>query len=264
MVAEHVFRTYGHHFITNDAVAYAERYAATFQACLLLRLANYPPANLLYHSASHWVNPGRAYDVLGAQLSTPSIPDALRIRYNAAPAGRAIITTTNAIIRAISQPRLSKGFVQHGGFDLNRISGLTTVIKADPPKYHKAYFAYGRADLTLQEKNELEAVKNDAARFAPYSQAFIGTYLRGADLSKAKALAKHANQNPLAMKRASNLFRLLGCDTPKNNEELLRWNLELVGTWTWISRWRLKGGDISVSFPILRWIYSDGERQTGA
>lgn len=101
MVAEHVFRTYDHHYIINDAAAYAERYLIIFRACLLPDLANFLPPALLYHSALHWVNPGRAYEVLGAQLSTPSIPDALSLRYNAAPAGTAIITTTDAVVRAM-------------------------------------------------------------------------------------------------------------------------------------------------------------------
>ena len=177
---------------------------------------------MLYHSALHWFSPGRASQVLGAQLNTPGIPDAPRIRYNAAPAGTATITTTDAIIKAMTQSGLATGFKVHGKFDLDKISALTATIKKDPPKYHKAYFAYGRGDLIAAEKADLEAVKQEASNFAPYSQAFITTYLQGADLSRARALAKHANQNSLAMKRAQNLFSLLGRNVPKNVEELFR------------------------------------------
>lgn len=207
MVAEYIFRTMGHHYITNDAVSYTERYAATLRACLVPDVATYLPSAMLYHSALHWVNPGRAREVLGAQMNSKSIPDALRIRYNAPPAGTAVITTTAAVIKELSQIGLASQFEQYGGFNLQSIVNMTAEIKRDPPKYHKEYLAYNRPDFTQTEKENLEKVKEEACRFAPYAQAFITTHLRQTDLDKAKVLARHANQNPLAMRRAANFFR---------------------------------------------------------
>ncbi|KAL9134982.1 MAG: hypothetical protein Q9175_003828 [Cornicularia normoerica] len=148
MVGEYVFRTLGHHYV-RDRGLYA--------------------SSLLYRSTLHWVNPGRAWDVLSAQKGTKTIPEALYDRYNGAPAKTTIITSTAAVIDSLTQTNLINQFAGHGKFDLKMITTLTEKIKADPPKYHQAYFAYGRAALTPAEKADVEIAKEEAVRFAPYS-----------------------------------------------------------------------------------------------
>lgn len=226
LIAEHVFRTMGHHYITEDSATYVERYRATFKACLMPHLANYLIPGVLFHAALHWVSPGRAWAVLRAQLDTQNIPDAIKIRANAAPAGTAIITTTAAVIESLSAVNLKDAFVKHGGMDLDLIATMTAKIKLNPPKYHKAYFAYGIAPITAAERTELEDVKAIAIRFAPYAQAFISTYLQNADLGKARALKKHADQNPIAIKTASNLFRAIAKTQPDSIEALFKTSLD--------------------------------------
>lgn len=209
LVAEHVFRTMGHHYITSDAVTYTARYTDTFRSCLLPNIAGMLPPAVLYHSALHWVSPRRSRAVLVAQAGTPSLPDALFIRLNAAPAGTAILTTTAAIIDAMESVKMASAFAEHGGFDIDLMRNVTTTIKSDPCRYHKSYFAYGVNALDAGENANLLAAKNAAIGFAPYAQAFINTLLRDAALGRARALLKHAEANPIQLRRAQAYFRAL-------------------------------------------------------
>lgn len=59
-------------------------------------------------------------------------------------------------------------------------------------------------------------------------QAFIDVYLRDADLSKAKALVKHSNLNPLQKKKAARFFRDLQRHQVSNITELFSTDLEGV------------------------------------
>jgi len=209
LVAEHVFRTMGHHFISSDAAAYTERYSSTLKSCLLPDIANLLPPATMFHTALHWISPRRSREVLIAQMGGQTIPDALQIRANAAPAGTAILTTSAAIIDAMDAVGLAAEFQQYGGFDLDLIKRITVTIKSEPTRYHKAYFAYGVNPLNAGEATALEQAKAVAIAFAPYAQGFINTLLRDAALGKAKALAKHANNNPVQLRRASTLFRAI-------------------------------------------------------
>jgi hypothetical protein len=220
LVAEHVFRTFGHHFISTDAANYTERYQSTFRSCLAPEISGLLPASTLYHAALHWVSPGRAREVLMAQLDGMNIPDALRIRANAAPAGTAILTTTSAILKSMAAVGLDTLFADHGNFNVTEIHRVTALVKANPPKYHKSYFAYNVAPPSAQETAALEAAKEEGIRFAPFAQAYINTYMREAALGKAQALKKHADQNPIQMRRAQNLFRALGRGDVKSVQDL--------------------------------------------
>lgn len=207
MVAEHTFRSFGHHFITSDAATYSARYADTLRSCLLPDIATLLPPPVLYHTALHWVSPARAREVLIAQSGTTQIPDAINIRKNSAPAGTAILTTTTAVIDAMDAVAMADGFEQYGGFNLKLMREVTDTIKNDPTRYHKSYFAYGVTPLDAGEIARLESAKAEAVKFAPYAQAFINTLLRDAALGRARALQKHADGNPIQMRRAQTFFR---------------------------------------------------------
>jgi len=142
-----------------------------------------------------------------AQKGTASIPDALNIRANAAPAGTAILTTSCAVIDAMAAVGMAAEFQRHGGLNIVLMTSVTAKIRGDPTRYHKAYFAYGVRGLSPDEQAELNSAKAEAERFAPYAQAFINVVLRDAAMSRAKALKKHAEQNPLQMRRAAMYFQ---------------------------------------------------------
>jgi len=222
LVAEHTFRTMGHHFITSDQASYVQRYTETLKSCLTPEVATLLPPATLFHAALHWVGPGRAREVLMAQLESPAIPDALRIRANAAPAGTAILTTTAAIVDAMASVGLDAAFEQYGNFGLQVISAVTAEVKKSPVKYHKSYFAYGVPAPTAIEASNLAAAKQLAERFAPYAQAFIDTYMREAALGRARAIRKHAEGNPIQLRRAANLFRAITRTNVTSVEDLIR------------------------------------------
>lgn len=230
LVAEHTFRTMGHHFISTDAANYATRYSDTFKSCLMPEIANLLPPAVLYHSALHWVSPRRSREVLMAQLNEQQIPDALRIRSNAAPAGTAILTTTNAILDAMSAVGLDVLFAKYGSFDITGMREMTARIKANPCHFHKSYFAYREVALTVDESIRLEAMKREAEKFAPYAQAFIDVYMRDAALGRARALKKHADGNPIQMRRAAALFRQISRAKISSVEDLFKMNIAATTT----------------------------------
>lgn len=222
LAAEHTFRTMGHHFITSDQANYVQRYSDTFRSCLYPEISTLLPAATLYHAALHWVSPGRARSVLMAQLDSTQIPDALRIRSNAAPAGTAILTTTNAIIEAMGSVGLDDAFDRFGNFGLTEIREMTQVVKQDPCRYHKSYFAYGVAKPSAQALERLEAAKALAVKFSPYAQAFIDTYMREAALGRARAIKKHSDGNPIQYRRATTLFRAIARAPVTSVEDLIK------------------------------------------
>lgn len=226
--AEHTFRTMGHHFISSDQANYVRRYSDTLRACLYPQVANLLPPAVLYHTALHWIGPGRVRDVLMAQLETQSIPDAIRIRANAAPAGTAILTTTAAIIDAMATVGLDAAFDKYGNFNLSHILAITARVKTSPCKYHKAYFAYGISKASNGELAELETGKRLAEKFAPYAQAFIDTYMREAALGRARAIKKHADNNPIQLRRAQTLFRSIVRERVTSVEDLIKTQLGAV------------------------------------
>jgi len=222
LVAEHVFRTMGHHYISSDSTAYMDRYRLTFKSCLLPSYADFMSPEILFHTALHWVGPARAWEVLQAQKNTPHLPDAISIRATAAPAGTAIITTTAAVIRSLQSTALAEQFVTYGKFNFQMILDATDEIQKNPPRYHKTYFAYNLPMPSEEVTNTTKAATTEAIKFAPFAQAFIQTYLKDAQLAKAKALMKHAEQNPVQMRLARNLFNAFGKSKPKNVEELFQ------------------------------------------
>lgn len=228
MAAEHTFRTMGHHFITTDSSNYVQRYTDTFRACLYPQIAGMLPPPVLYHTALHWVGPGRVRSVIEAQADTQAVPDAIKIRMNAAPAGTAILTTTAAIIDAMAAVNLDQAFERYGNFGLQAIRDVTARVKASPCKYHKAYFAYGIARASNDELNQLDWGKKAAEQFAPYAQAFIDTYMKDAALGKARAIKKHADNNPIQYRRSMTLFRAIMRAKVTSVEDLIRTQLSAV------------------------------------
>jgi len=220
LVAEHTFRTMGHHYLTGDSAAYEKRYKDTLRACLAEDVHGILGAGVQYHALFHWVTPERARNVLTSQLNTTRIPDALQIRANAAPAGTALVTTSAAVISALKAANLMDELKEAGGFDFDLILNTTTAIKLKPTAYHKTYYAYGLRALATDDRNALDKAKEEASRFAPIAQAFIDAMFQDSALSNAKALKKHANDNPVLVRRATRFFRNLSRKEAKNFSEL--------------------------------------------
>lgn len=220
LVAEHTFRTMGHHYLTGEAATYEKRYQDTLRACLAVNVHGLLASGVQYHSLFHWVSPLRAREVLMAQLNTTRIPDALGIRAFAAPAGTALVTTTAAVLSAMRAADLFNDFRTAGNFDFEVIETVTKKVKENPTTYHKTFYAYGVRAPTTEQREELDQAKAVAGRFAPVAQAFIDAMFQDSALNNAKALKKHANDNPVLMRRAQKFFRAISRKEARNVSEL--------------------------------------------
>lgn len=209
LVCEHTFRVTGHHYLTGLASDYQTRYRKTLKACLSEGIMSLlQPANLFHH-VLHWVSPERAYNVMVAQLDTRTLPDAIVIRANSAPAGWAIVTTTAAVLDAMDSANVSDKVEESFDGDLEEVKKASKLIRSNVRKWHKAYFAYGVAPPTAKEIASMEDARSTAIAFAPYAQGFIEGTLKEAALGQAQALKKHAELNPVARQRAARFFRKL-------------------------------------------------------
>jgi hypothetical protein len=209
LVCEHTFRTMGHHYLSGMATEYQTRYRKTLKACLALEILDLAQPATLFHHLLHWVSPERSFNVLHAQLMTNTLPDAIVIRASSAPAGWAIVTTTDAVIKAMKSANVYDPISKEFGVDLDNIENAAIMIRAHVRKWHKAYFAYGVAPPDPADMAVVDSAKDVAIAFAPYAQGFIDGTLKDAALGQAMALKKHADLNPVAKTRAARFFRNL-------------------------------------------------------
>jgi hypothetical protein len=224
LAAEHVFRTMGHHYLTNLSAEYQQKYERFFAACVLPTLTNYLPPEILYHRVAHWVSLTKALAVSKAPEQATKLPNAVVVRAVAGPAGTAIITTSEAIMKALAQTGLREALIEASGIDSDVIVAMSAKVKNNPGKYHTIPTAYNFPALSTTDKLELETAKEVAIQIAPILQGFLDSMPRNSDLPKARALIKHADTNPLLRKRAKVYFREVGVSKAGNMQELLSMN----------------------------------------
>jgi hypothetical protein len=210
LCAEVVFRTYGHHYLSGQEGDYINRYRTLLKSCLVPDVHNLLPPSVMYHHALHWVSPSRVREVVTAQLNRPRLPEAIAIRYDAAPAGTAIITTTAAVLKAMEASGLLPDIRSLRLIEVDSVFSLNREIRNNPPAFHRTCFAYNMPPLPEDVRQRLETCKAACVSFAPLTQAFIEAIFKDAALGKAKALEKHAFENPVLRTRARNFFRDLG------------------------------------------------------
>jgi len=209
LAAEHVFRTTGHHYLSGQSGEYDKKYAQIFKACLTENVSKYQPSGVLYHALFHWISPKRVWDVIMAKVGTDTLPEAIALRSSSAPAGTAIITTMAAVIAQWEAAALKKAIEDLKIADLKKILDMSAIIKANPPKYHKVPHAYGLTPLSIQEKNTLNEAAEEAKKLCPLAQGFIDALFSTAALGNAKVFKKHADDNPIATKKAKTFFRTM-------------------------------------------------------
>lgn len=205
MFAEQVFRVRGHHFLSSDAAAFTSSYETLARASLVSEICDLMPAELLYHAALHWVSPRKAYDLVRSGRTV--VPEAMKVRSNAAPAGTAIITTTAAVIDAMRSTgfydQLHSVYAEH----IDRISAMHTLIRAEPAQYHKTCTAYDFVVLAQDARAVFEKAQNSGEVFAPVAYAFIQAFTKTAALGQQKALIKRADGQPVLVRALTQWFR---------------------------------------------------------
>lgn len=220
LAAEHVFRTMGHHYLTNLASDYSAKYQRFFAACVLTELTNYLPEELLYHRVAHWVPLDLALAVAQSVDQKPKLPNAVVLRSKAGPAGTAIITTSEAILKALAQTGLLTPLQSASGVDIKTLIVMSEKVKADPGRYHTIPTAYNKAHLPPDEEKALNDAKEMGIMLAPVLQGFLDSLPKNSQLPQAKALIKHADTNPLLRKRAKAFFKEVGTTKAPTMAEL--------------------------------------------
>lgn len=224
LAAEFVFRTMGHHYLTGMGPDYDLKYQKFFNACVQSGLTSFLAPADLYHNALHWVSLKDALAVAQSKLAARWLPNAVVIRAKAAPAGTAIISTSTAILAAMEGTGLKDAIVKHSGINIALIDEVTAQVASSPDRYHTIPHAYSSRGLGDDEKIQFAEAKAEAIKLAPVLQGFLDALPNSASLAQAKALAKHADSNPLLRKRAKVFFREVGIAKAANIEELFLGN----------------------------------------
>jgi hypothetical protein len=220
MMAEHTFRTKGHHYITALGANYATAYQNLFRACLVPGIHGLMPPNMLYHTALHWVSPGRAYRVIKELANTGRIPEALRLRINAPPAGTAILNVSQAALAIMDVGGLATAICDAARVDRDVIVEAHNMVVRNPGKFHKAFFAYGEAEPDDREKDVLERARAASKTLAPVLKAYIDVNLRNTALASNVVLAKAAQDAPHITRRAATYFRAVNREIVRNPETI--------------------------------------------
>lgn len=210
MVAEIVFRTMGHHYLTGLDSEYSGKYQRIFNACVEPTLTSYLPNADLYHTALHWVSLEHAFAVASTPGNIDWLPRAIVIRTTSAPAGTALVATSVAVLGAMDGAGLKASLESASGLDLKMLEAVVTSIKQNPLKFHTVPSAYNESPLPGNVRDELEEAKIVAVKLAPILQGFLDALPNSASLAQARALIKHADINPLMRRRAKVFFREAG------------------------------------------------------
>lgn len=240
MAAELVFRTRGHHFITELTDEYKQAYNNILKACLASDIVGYFPSNYLFHKLAHFVSVSRAYDVIQAEVNSDytEVPRAIQIRAGATPAGTAVICSSVAVLDQMKNKFWWKELYKLCKKDIDRVVEMNRKIKQNPKKWHINNVAYRSPRLTPTELVELENARVSASSLAPIVQAYITATVdssRGtakSSLVGIKAISKYAQTDAGLLRamtsffmrsftlagKADNLTDLLGRMSGKNAE----------------------------------------------
>lgn len=220
LASEFVFRTMGHHYLTGLSPEYDAKYQKFFNACVEPNLTAYLSPADLYHKTLHWVSLVEAAEVSRNSDASIWLPNAVVIRTSSAPAGTAIIATSVAILAAMDGTGLKQALKEASGAKIDELEAVAVTIASDPGKYHTIPVAYGKTAPTGDAKLKFDLAKAEAIKLAPVLQGFLDALPNSSSLAQARALAKHADANPLLRKRAKVFFKEIGTAKAGNMVEL--------------------------------------------
>ncbi|KAK2703950.1 hypothetical protein QYM36_017714 [Artemia franciscana] len=215
MAAELVFRTRGHHYITDLSDEYKQAYSNILKACLAGDIVGYFPPNYLFHKIAHFVSVNRAYDVIQTSVSTQAteVPRAIQIRAGATPAGTAVVCSSVAVIAQMRNKYWWNELYGLCKTDIEKIVNMNKLIKQDPRKWHINQVAYRCPRLTPSESSMLEDARMSVASLATIVQAYITATVdsfRGtakSSLVGIKAIAKYAQTDSGTLRAMTHFFK---------------------------------------------------------
>jgi hypothetical protein len=210
LATEYVFRVSGHHYLTSLSTDYNAKYVKFFNACVEPNLTTYLMPEDLYHKVGHWTPLQLALDIAQDETLVQRVPNAITTRSHATPAGTAVIGTTDAVFSAMKGAGYLEALKKASGLDIDVIITVTEKLKKDPARYHLMPFAYNVSGPSTKESIEVAEARVIAIALAPVTQGFIDALPKTSSLAGTKALAKHADVNPILRKRSKIFFKEVG------------------------------------------------------
>ncbi|KAG0736148.1 hypothetical protein G6F16_011567 [Rhizopus arrhizus] len=185
------FMKTNHHFIENSD--YRTVYTRHFKSFVKEELMNILPFSLLFHTSIHWMGPAAMFNYTKNMKANNTLPDGIIVKLRLAPAGYALITTSEAVLKAMSVLQFYNDMLEAHRERINKVREMSATILDDPMSYHihaELYSAIKKRDSD-EFKDAYQATKD----LAPFTQAFLDVFARGSALSDARAIAKHADEN---------------------------------------------------------------------
>jgi hypothetical protein len=185
------FMKTNHHFIDN--ADYRSAYTRHFRSCVKEELMNIVPFNYLFHTAIHWMGPAAMYYYTKTMQAKSALPDGIMIKLRLAPAGCALITTSDAVLKAMSVLPFYKDMLEAHRERITSVREMADTILNDPMSYHLHAELYSATKK--RDSDDFKIAYQAARDLAPFTQAFLDVFARGSALSEARAIAKHADEN---------------------------------------------------------------------
>jgi len=185
------FMKTNHHYIENSD--YRTAYDRHFKSCVKEELRNVLPYGLLFHTAIHWMGPAAMYYYTKTLEAKDAIPDGLKVKLRLAPAGCALITTSQAVLKAMSVLPFFKDMLEAHAKRIGSVQAMSETILNDPMSYHLHAELYSMTKK--RDSEEFKEAYQAARELAPFTQSFLDVFARGSALSDARAIAKHADEN---------------------------------------------------------------------
>lgn len=217
-ISEYLFRTRGHHYKEENEALIAKIYSAHHEAALNLDYT-FPYADV-FHTAIHPFGV-KALAVMAAHFAAHSkLGQAVLLRFNAAPNGLAVITTSKAALDALATEVWYADFKAMYREAIELVEVMGNYIVDNKYAFHMSARLYGLQSVTNIAVNgksyTLDEAKAKAGIVATVAQGFINALnnqkrnnsITSYTFENAKCLEKHAAVNPLMSARISLLIAL--------------------------------------------------------
>jgi hypothetical protein len=190
---EFEFRTIGSTWNSSKATEYegrARKFAGSESVCPAL---SYLTGKDLYGPALQWIGVEMPMKVIRRKVGVDTVPAVFALRTRVAPAGKALVTTTHAVVKEMKTLDCWKSIQDHmPKFNDTIVSAMAGKIQANPWKYHGMPKPYNLDPLSEEEQLEVAAAMACAEYFASITFAFTQSVMGHHQLPGYMAFKKHA------------------------------------------------------------------------
>mmetsp|Transcript_902 Transcript_902/g.1898 ORF Transcript_902/g.1898 Transcript_902/m.1898 type:complete len:504 (+) Transcript_902:123-1634(+) len=218
---EHSFRTKGHHYKNTgvEAAFYETGYQRFLDACFKdgFSFPTGVSSFAIFHTAIHPFKLQALPIVATHYTAYCTVAEAAIVRFDGAPNGNAVITTSKAALDALAGETWYSQFVKLYGVQIDLVEKATNAILDNKFAFHNCAGLYGislKAVVEVDGKElSLSDVKSKTASVASACQGLIlalaelhrNKRINGFALSRAKSLKKASDANPILSLRICEL-----------------------------------------------------------